>query len=185
MLACVDVNYKDLMATAALVLFDDWSCSDAANTIIHTTKCDADYEPGNFYKRELPCILAVLEKYRASISTATSASRATASLALRTIIIDGYVWLTDDGGKQKPGLGARLFDAFEEAVPIIGVAKTRFKGAPAVEILRGKSVQPLFVTAAGMAPAAAAENVRDMHGDYRLPTMIKLADQLCRTDRII
>lgn len=185
MLACVDVHYKDSIATIALVVFDDWSSSIVSNTVIHTMTSVADYEPGNFYKRELPCILAVLDKARsaASASSTISAAPSSAPLSLHAIIIDGYVWLTHDDGKPKPGLGAHLFDALEETVPVIGVAKSQFKNAPAVEILRGKSDQPLFVTAAGMAPEAAADRVGSMHGDYRLPTMIKLADQVARAGR--
>lgn len=184
MLACVDVHYhKDLMATVALVVFEDWSSSTAANTFVTTMPCDADYEPGNFYKRELPCILAVLEKIGFSASTIDSKPTSVSSLIPGCIIIDGYVWLTDDKGKQKPGLGAHLFKSLGETVTVIGIAKSRFKDAPAVEILRGTSDQPLFITAAGIVVDEAAQLIKGMHGDYRLPTLIKLADQLARGGR--
>jgi deoxyribonuclease V len=170
MLACVDVHYHpDLMATVALVFFEDWSSPTPIDAAIHTMPCDADYEPGNFYKLELPCILSVLEKQTGVLPG--------------LIIIDGYVWLTDDDGKPKPGLGAHLFKALGETVSVIGVAKSRFKDAPAVEILRGTSAQPLFITAAGIEVGEAAQLIKDMHGDHRLPTLIKLADQLARGGR--
>lgn len=52
---------------------------------------------------------------------------------LDIVVIDGYVWLGEQG---QPGLGARLHR--ELAVPIIAVAKTPFHGSPdAIPIHRG------------------------------------------------
>ena len=75
-------------------------------------------------------------------------------------------------------------------VPVIGVAKNRFRSYvsgsaddPAfesIELLRGDSNRPLFVTAIGMAPRDAAALVRSMHGANRLPTLLKRVDRLCR-----
>lgn len=51
------------------------------------------------------------------------------------------------------------------------MAKTRFRTAThAVPVLRGSSARPLFVTAAGMPAADAADLVRRMAGRYLLPT---------------
>lgn len=55
---------------------------------------------------------------------------------------------------------------------IIEVAKNEFRGAIAARVLRGASKKPLFVT--------AARDVRSMHGDYRVPTLLARADRLCR-----
>jgi deoxyribonuclease V len=61
---------------------------------------------------------------------------------------------------------------------VIGVAKSRFRTAThAVPILRGSS-RPLFVTAAGMPAADAADLVRQMTGRYRLPDALRRADTL-------
>src|SRR5439155_10587314 len=115
-------------------------------------------------KREMPCLLTVL---------------AEVAEPLESIIVDGYVWLADEG---TPGLGAHLFEALGEAVPVVGVAKTRFASARAARpVLRGDSQRPLFVTAAGIDVEAAAEHVRAMHGEFRLPTLLKRVDHLCRT----
>ena len=93
------------------------------------------------------------------------------------MIIDGYVLL----GAQRPGLGAHLHEALGRQVAIIGVAKTKFVRAGPVElVLRGRSRSPLFVTAVGMDVAAAASHIRTMHGPYRIPTLLKRADQLSR-----
>ena len=51
----------------------------------------------------------------------------------------------------------------------------------AVPVMRGSSVSPLFVTAAGMPAADAADLVRHMAGRYRLPDALRRADTLART----
>ncbi|MDI3314894.1 MAG: hypothetical protein QJR12_11665 [Mycobacterium sp.] len=45
---------------------------------------------------------------------------------------------------------------------------------------RGASSRPLFVTAAGTSVLEAAEIVGGMHDRYRLPTLLRRADQLAR-----
>ena len=64
---------------------------------------------------------------------------------------------------------------------MIGVAKTAFRTAThAVPVLRGSSVRPLFVTAAGMPRGEAADLVRHMAGQHRLPDAVRRADELAR-----
>jgi len=123
----------------------------------------APYVPGSFYQRELPCLLAALER---------------AALEPECVVVDGYVWLAP----ERPGLGAKLFEALGSRVPVVGVAKTAFAGAEsiALPVLRGESQKPLLVTAAGMEPDLAAERVRSMHGRHRIPTLLKRVDRLCR-----
>jgi deoxyribonuclease V len=76
-------------------------------------------------------------------------------------------------------LGAHAHAEF--GIPVIGVAKSRFRTAThAVPVLRGSSVRPLFVTAAGMPAADAADLVRRMAGRYRLPDALRRADSLAR-----
>jgi deoxyribonuclease V len=161
MIAALDVHYDDTDATAAAVVFNYWT--DAAPHSEYTVPCNQvhSYVPGEFFKRELPCLLAVLAKVPET---------------LNLIVIDGYVSL----GTQ-PGLGMHLWQALGEQVPIIGVAKTRYKSAGAVEITRGRSRSPLFVTAVGMDPNQAAESIRSMAGEARIPKMLKRADELARS----
>jgi deoxyribonuclease V len=69
----------------------------------------------------------------------------------------------------------------EFGIPVIGLAKTGFRTAThAVPVLRGTSARPVFVTAAGMRRADAAELVRLMPGRFRLPDALRRADQLAR-----
>ncbi|WP_218965899.1 MULTISPECIES: hypothetical protein [Snodgrassella] len=68
----------------------------------------APYQSGQFYRQELPCIMALLDKI--GLSTISTIS---------TIVIDGYVHLADG----KIGLGGYLYHALDKTIPIIGVAK--------------------------------------------------------------
>lgn len=162
MLACVDVFYADAHATAACVLFDDWQADAPASTLVRQFSGVAPYEPGQFFRRELPCLMGLLGQVQECPDV---------------VIIDGYVWLDATG---KPGLGAYLFEALGRATPVVGVAKSAFPGVSAVEVLRGQSKTPLYVTAVGLDIDRAAENVRRMSGAHRIPTMLRLADQLSR-----
>ncbi len=62
MIACVDVGYQTKSALAACAVITDWSDCDPVTT--HTLEIDQveEYVPGEFYKRELPCILQVLRE---------------------------------------------------------------------------------------------------------------------------
>jgi deoxyribonuclease V len=145
------------------VTFDAWAAATPTARKTVMIEHVEPYEPGAFYRRELPCLAAVLAR---------------APAAPEVIVVDGYVWL---GAGCTPGLGAHLYEALGRAVPVVGVAKTRFRGAThAVEVRRGTAVKPLYVTAAGMTAEEAAKHVAEMHGDFRLPSLLKAADRLCR-----
>lgn len=160
----VDVHYHSEGARSAGVLFSTWEAAVAEAELTHTLDQVAAYEPGAFYKRELPCLLALID---------------TTSTPLKTIVIDGFV---DLGAAQSPGLGRYLFEALKRAVPIIGVAKTPFKDTPAeLAVRRGESQRPLWISAAGLPLADAQAAIQRMHGPYRIPTLLKRVDRLCRT----
>lgn len=167
MLACVDVDYRpDREAVAACVLFEGWSVARPSATRLARVNHVADYIPGEFYRRELPCLLAVLEPV-------------IAEAAIETILVDGFVWL--DERCEQPGLGAHLHRALGGTIPVVGVAKTSFKTSRGARLVhRGESARPLFVSAAGLDPDLAADRVRTMHGAHRVPTLLRLVDRLCR-----
>jgi deoxyribonuclease V len=163
LLACVDVDYRSDHAAAACVLLRDWTDATPRDQLVARVGEVAPYESGAFYKRELPCILAVLARV---------------SEPLGVVVVDGYVWLDARG---RPGLGAHLYEALGRAVAVVGVAKKRFgEGDFAEPVRRGTSDTPLWVTAAGMDRAAAADHLRAMHGAHRVPTMLTRVDRLCR-----
>lgn len=162
MIFAIDVFYnEDRSAKAAGVLFKHWE--DSKPTRIYTTLIEdvKPYESGSFYKRELPCILALLDEVEESIET---------------IVVDSYVYLND-----KMGLGAHLYEALNHEVTIIGVAKSAFQDiSPHTHLLRGKSTKPLYITAAGVELEQAKAWVASMDGAYRFPTLLKEVDRLCR-----
>lgn len=159
--AVADVCYLDSGdARAALVIAPDPQFSSVAWSRTAITPVLARYQPGEFWRRELPPLRVVFQ--------------GVAGLAL--IVIDGYVDLDPDG---RPGLGARVHAEF--GVPVIGVAKTYFRGAVhAAAVCRGRSARPLYVTAAGMTAADAAAMVARMAGPHRIPDALRLADRLSR-----
>lgn len=160
MKAVLDASYRGDKAIAACLLFKNWTDSKPHRQFTVQVKGVAPYESGSFYKRELPCLLAALSKV---------------DEPLDCVVIDGNVWLND--GKR--GLGAHLFDAIQ--IPVIGIAKSSFSGSTFAEhVLRGKSKNPVYVTSTGMDQVIAAQHVAAMHGNHRLPTMVKLVDRLCR-----
>jgi deoxyribonuclease V len=61
------------------------------------------------------------------------------------------------------------------------VAKTNHRDdLCSLPVLRGGRRRPLFVTAAGLAPEAAAAAIRAMHGDGCIPTLLRRVDRTCR-----
>jgi deoxyribonuclease V len=159
----IDVQYDGDSATVAGILFQDWSSSDVARTLTVEVGNIMAYEPGAFYKRELPCILELLKDVPED---------------LEVIIIDGFVKL---GGDETDGLGMHLYRALKESIPVIGVAKKPFTGTPkGYEIFRGDSSKPLLVSSVGISLSESKELIQMMHGKHRIPTLLKRADQVCR-----
>lgn len=164
MILATDVHYFRNSAVAAGVLFQNWTDSQAVNEWGVALSTAADYEPGQFYRRELPCVMVLLEQTK---------------LLPEYIIVDGHVYLD---GNHRPGLGKYLYDALQEKVVIIGVAKSRFKGMPSgAAVFRRESKRPLYVTAVGIDETEAKGIIVQMHGRYRFPTMLRRVDQLSRS----
>ena len=158
----VDVHYLGSGGahSAAVVAADARFCEVVAERAEVLAEA-LPYRPGEFYLRELPPIRAVLHGMS----------------GLGLLVVDGYADL-DPGGR--PGLGAHAHAEF--GIPVIGVAKSAFRTAThAVPVLRGTSARPLFVTAAGMPRDEAADLVRHMAGQHRLPDAIRRADTLARS----
>ena len=164
MILAIDVAYVENSAQVAGIVFESWTASDVLNHYLITINEISDYESGQFYKRELPCILTLLDLVKEPIDM---------------IVIDGYVYL---GAQQIAGLGQHLYAGLVDKIPVIGVAKNEFRGTPKeFEILRGQSVKPLYVSAIGIELVQAKHNVQSMYGKYRIPELLKQVDRLCRT----
>lgn len=164
MILAIDVQYAKDIAFVTGVAFREWyseaPCEEYVSIVYHVE----EYEPGKFYKRELPCILKLLEEH---------------NLKPETIVIDGYVFLD---GKQRPGLGKHLYDSLGCQIEVIGVAKKAFPGIEREhEIFRGKSKKPLYITTSGDLESAK-HYVSIMFGKNRIPVILKRADQLSREE---
>jgi len=64
MILAIDVAYSDRTAWAAGVLFLAWDSDALERELIVRIEGVADYVPGHFYRRELPCILRLLSEIR-------------------------------------------------------------------------------------------------------------------------
>ncbi len=124
-----------------------------------------EYISGEFYKRELPCILSLYSLIKEEINL---------------IIVDSFVML--DGGRM--GLGGYLFESLGRKIPVIGVAKTYFKGCSSyIAVYRGISKKPLYISSIGVHPEFAFNFIKNLRGKNRIPDVLKRVDQLTRLDR--
>lgn len=122
MIACVGTHDHDTCSLTAVVLFIGWTDVCASEEFgDRSSGIAAKYVSGQFFRRELPCILAAIKSRVESIET---------------IMIDGYVWL--DGNRRK-GLGTVLYQTLEMSVSVVGVARKPFAGACGTELYRGTS----------------------------------------------
>lgn len=165
MILAFDTYYYDNKAKTIALQFNHWQDAEPFATYSEVLQGIADYEPGSFYKRELPCILSLLDQIDLD--------------PVAAIIIDGFVYLDDHGTY---GLGGHLYSALNCEIPVIGVAKTNFATIEKLKepVYRGESKNPLFVTAIGYELGDAAQNIRTMHGAYRMPTLLQKLDGLTR-----
>jgi deoxyribonuclease V len=161
MIACLDVAYYDSRAVAAGIVFRDWHDEFVIAEHLISLADIQPYQSGQFFMRELPCLLAILRVLP----------------PVQIVVVDGYVWLEE----CRPGLGAHLYHSLDDRISVIGVAKTRYRGAENIqEIRRGTSKRPLYISAAGLSVPQAAELVCSMRGPHRSPTLLKRVDRLSR-----
>ncbi len=165
MIIAVDSFYTENKAKTIAIAFDHWEDSNYINYVSEETEVSAVYIPGEFYKRELPCILKILEHFHLN--------------SVEAIVIDGYVFLDDLG---KYGLGGHLYENLNKTIPIIGVAKTNFatNRLNQLELLRGESKNPLYISSIGIDMDKAKENISKMFGEYRIPKLLKELDRLTK-----
>ncbi|QPH40847.1 endonuclease V [Pedobacter endophyticus] len=164
MILALDVHYREQKAKSVGILFN-WNDIEPQSIIVDYYEDIEEYIPGQFFKRELPCLLNVIKK-----------------IDLRTvevIVIDGYVYVDND---YKFGLGGVLWEKLNEQISIIGIAKTSFfkNKETVIEIVRGASIKPLYISAIGMELKTAAELIKNMKGDFRMPSLLKQLDTITK-----
>ena len=159
----LDVQYNgNENAMVACLGFENWEDEKATYVKTHLIENIMPYVSGKFFERELPCLMEALKGLD----------------DIELVVVDGYVWLDEPTHK---GLGLYLYEALEQKVPIVGVAKAKFGNTPKMcELLRGESLKPLYITSVDFDLEEAKEAVASMHGKYRFPTLLKEVDSLAR-----
>lgn len=161
----IDVSYQVNNAKVVGGFFENWNDEKlikVSQKIVNNIK---EYISGEFYKRELPCILEFLNDYDIN--------------EIELIIIDGFVFLNDD---NKQGLGCYLFESLDKRIPVIGVAKTSFhnNNKNVINLLRGNSKKPLYISSIGIELLNASDLIKNMFGNNRMPNIIKQIDTQTR-----
>ena len=166
MLLALDVHYKENYAKSVGVIFNTTDDTPVESLVEIISEVE-EYVPGEFYKRELPCLLKVIETV--DLST------------IEAIIVDGHVYVDN---ACKLGLGGYLYEALSKQIPIIGVAKRSFHNTEQVskEVFKGQSKNPLYVSAIGMDLQKAITIVSQLHGGHRMPTLLKLLDNITKSE---
>jgi deoxyribonuclease V len=157
----IDVSYHDNSAKVVGGFFENWNDDKLVKVSKKIVVNIQEYISGEFYKRELPCILEFLNDYDIR--------------EIELIIIDGFVFLNDD---DKKGLGAYLFEILDKKIPIIGVAKSSFHNNKknVINVVRGQSKRPLYVSSIGIELLKASDLIKNMFGNHRIPNIIKIID---------
>jgi deoxyribonuclease V len=165
MILAFDSYYFGNKAKTVCIVFHNWTDRECYQIHSETIESNEEYKPGEFYKRELPCILSLLDKIKIE--------------KVESIIIDGFVYLDDNG---RLGLGGHLYRQLESKISIIGVAKSNFATLEKNKrhVLRGKSLRPLYITSIGMDLDEATKLVESMSGPNRIPTLLKRLDTLTK-----
>ncbi|WP_299712425.1 endonuclease V [uncultured Tenacibaculum sp.] len=165
MILAFDTYYFDNKAKTVCVSFNTIADAEPADIKDEIIEDVPEYVPGSFYKRELPCIVSLLKQFDLT--------------QVELIIVDGYAILNNEG---KLGLGGYLYEELNKTIPVIGVAKSQFnvENKFAKELFRGESKKPLYVSAIGMDLQEAFNAIKDMDGNYRMPTLLKVLDTKTR-----
>lgn len=161
MILALDVHYKDDGSAKSVGILFNWNDTQPKEILIEYIKETDEYIPGEFYKRELPCLLKIIEKVNIN--------------DLEAIVIDGYVYINNEKGL---GLGGYLWKALNKQIAVIGVAKNFYHGNTETthQIYRGKSKKPLYISSVGLELSAASDFIMQMSGEFRIPDLLKQLD---------
>lgn len=166
MIIAIDVKYSEETRTAKAVgILFNWLDNKPKRIISKTINDIEDYISGQFYKRELPCIKVIMKEVKLN--------------EIEAIIVDGHIFIDN---YKNYGLGGYVYKEYNEQIPVIGVAKSFFKGNEKTvkRIYRGGSKVPLFISSIGIGLEKAAEKITNMQGQFRMPTLLKEVDRLSK-----
>lgn len=175
MIIAFDTYYYNNFSYTVGGVFDSWLSKNVKYYVTSKREViDADYKCGELYKREITPIIQCLKMANLD--------------AIDTIIIDGFVWLTDDGINKTKGLGMRLVDALltefkRQDITVVGIAKNKYEFdiPQCIEIKRGLSKKPLWITCSDINSTNNYANlIKHMFGENRIPSIIKDIDSKTR-----
>lgn len=162
----IDTYYTEENAYTVGVFFSKWDDTEPLKIIKRITKPEYPYVPGEFYKRELPCIMNLLGGVDFD--------------SLSTIIVDGFVRI-EKNGEMVSGLGEHLYDEVKDwGISVIGVAKSKFDGCEnwSIPIIRKAGSKPLYVQGIGRyTDEMAASLIKGMAGPNKLPILLQRLDR--------
>jgi deoxyribonuclease V len=162
--ACFDVYYREDYARASCIVFELKPFEKIISQYNELISPVDSYISGEFYRRELPCILKVYGKVKENIEL---------------ILIDGFVSLRDG----KKGLGGYLYEALDANIPVIGIAKTFYEGCNYyIEVYRGESERPLYINSIGIKLDTAATLIKNLEDKHRIPNILKMVDKQSRSE---
>jgi deoxyribonuclease V len=90
MIVCTDVFYGETTALAAAVLLNDWADVTPAQTWTTPIASIEPYVSGQFYCREMPCLLQLLSPVLSTLKENGG-----------VIVVDSYVWLGTDANRDR------------------------------------------------------------------------------------
>ncbi|GGE70973.1 endonuclease V [Pedobacter psychrotolerans] len=165
MILALDVHYKDDGSAKSVGVLFNLKDSQPKEILVAYLEETDEYIPGEFYKRELLCLLKIVEKVSMH--------------DLEAIVIDGYVYIDNE---KRFGLGGYLWQTLNEQIPIIGVAKNFYHGnnETVKQIYRGKSKKPLYISSVGLELDTASDFITQMPGEFRIPHLLKQLDTITK-----
>lgn len=182
MLLALDSYYKDGVCNTSMVVYEHYYSKESVYADTIYTQIPAEYVPGQFYKRELPGIEAILDKF--------STEHPELWNQVKIIVVDSFVYLAN-ATDQWDGLGARLYKRLlnktNRKIKVIGIAKSNFgtcdKLPQTTIVYRGNSKRPLYVQAIGFDSIEASclgQWTQWLYGEHRIPKMLQDVDKLSR-----
>lgn len=169
----VDTFYHPDKAKTVGVLFDSWDQDEPSMVIESWTTDFGPYIPGQFYLRELPPTMKLLEQVDIK--------------EIGVLIVDGFLQVYDsEVGRLEKGLGLRLGEILrieKKDLVLVGVAKTDYREQGerwklAEPWKRGPlGSKPLWVQVDGMRIPDLMHGLGQMKGNCRLPDMLRILDK--------
>lgn len=163
-LAIDSYYYSDIDCYTVGISFDTWEQSTPTCIRSCHTSGFSPYVPGEFYKRELPGILGIIQLFDTNPDI---------------IVVDSFITLEDMDGNIKEGLGAHLLDSLNYSPIIVGVAKSMYCRCNEISLplRRGNAINPIWIQGLGCTNEEALSFISRMHGVYRIPDLLKLLDK--------